>query len=575
MNSPLRILILEDSRDDAELIGAQLAAAAIDCDLTRVETQADFTACLESGQIDLILSDYALPSYDGLSALAAARAQAPNTPFIFVSGAMGEELAIETLKSGATDYVLKQRLSRLVPAVRRAVAEAAEHLARQKAERLLREAREESIEADMKLLEGWPDAMILISADGVIRRVNRQAEALFEYSRDEMVGQPLGILVPQRFREAHIRHVAAYALKPTHRRMGMEKDFVGLRKNGQEFPAAIALIPVETRKGPFFIATVRDITEAIRIRGELVDRAKDLARANEELRLEQQEREKVETELRLAQKLEAIGQLAAGIAHEINTPMQFIGDSVHFLREAFGDLMRLLEAYEEARSATGADAVAAAAKVADMEEAADPCYLRERVPRALERTIEGVERVTVIVRAMKDFSHPSSHDKKPTDLNRAIETALVVSRNEYKYVAEVETEFGQLPEVPCFAGEMNQVFLNLIVNAAHAIGETVKNTDRKGRLRIRTAVDGDMALIAIEDTGTGIPPEIRERIFDPFFTTKPVGKGTGQGLAIAHSIVTGKHGGTLTFDTEVGRGTRFFIRLPIDDGGRQPLAVAS
>ena len=173
--------------------------------------------------------------------------------------------------------------------------------------------------------------------------------------------------------------------------------------------------------------------------------------------------------------------------------------------------------------------------------------------------------MTSIVRAMKDFSHPHSDEKSPTDVNRALTSALMVSRNEYKYLADVETDFGTLPQVSCHAGELNQVFLNLIVNAAHAIGDAVEGTDRKGLIRVRTALEGDTVAIRIEDTGTGIPEDIRDRIFNPFFTTKPVGKGTGQGLAIAHSIITGKHGGTLTFESAMGRGTTFEIRLPIDE----------
>jgi two-component system NtrC family sensor kinase len=167
------------------------------------------------------------------------------------------------------------------------------------------------------------------------------------------------------------------------------------------------------------------------------------------------------------------------------------------------------------------------------------------------------------VRSMKEFAHPEKKEKSPVDLNQAIQNTLIIARNEYKYVAELETDFGTLPSVSCLGGEVNQVVLNMVVNAAHAIGDVVQGTERKGKISIRTRCEGEMVEIAISDTGSGIPPEIRGRIYDPFFTTKEVGKGTGQGLAIARNVVVDKHGGSLTFDTEVGRGTTFFIRLPV------------
>jgi signal transduction histidine kinase len=164
---------------------------------------------------------------------------------------------------------------------------------------------------------------------------------------------------------------------------------------------------------------------------------------------------------------------------------------------------------------------------------------------------------------MKEFAHPDQKEKAPADLNQAIQSTLTIAKNEYKYVAELETELGELPAVNCLIGSVNQVVLNIVVNAAHAIGDVVKGTENRGRIRVATRVEGNCALIAISDTGGGIPDHVRERIFDPFFTTKEVGKGTGQGLAIARSVVVDQHGGSLTFETELGKGTTFFIRLPI------------
>jgi PAS domain S-box-containing protein len=273
----------------------------------------------------------------------------------------------------------------------------------------------------------------------------------------------------------------------------------------------------------------------------------------------------LEVQLSHAQKLESIGQLAAGVAHEINTPIQFVGDNVHFLEDSFRGLSGLLAKYRKITAVPpGSPLDPVLEEVRQAEEAADVEYLIEEVPRAIGQTVDGINRVATIVRAMKEFAHPDQGtDRVLTDINQALTSTLTVARNEIKYVADVDTDFGELPLVVCLPGDLNQVFLNLIINAAHAIGAVVRDTRGKGRIGVRTRVDGDSVLIAISDTGTGVPEHIRGRIFDPFFTTKEVGKGTGQGLAIARNVVVDKHGGTLTFETEMGRGTTFLIRLPV------------
>jgi PAS domain S-box-containing protein len=281
------------------------------------------------------------------------------------------------------------------------------------------------------------------------------------------------------------------------------------------------------------------------------------------------DRKRMEVELRHAQKLEAVGALAAGIAHEINTPIQFVGDNARFLQDAFRDVDALIAEYESfcrlAQTGPGpapkeaADRLAAANKKADWE------YLKAEIPKALEQALDGVKRVATIVRGMKEFSHVDrSSQKAAADLNKALESTLIVARNELKYVADVGAQYGELPPVLCHLGDLNQVFLNLLINAAHAIGDVVKGTSKKGRIDVQTSCENGWVEIAISDTGTGIPETVRDKIFDPFFTTKEVGKGTGQGLALARAIVVEKHGGTLAFDTEIGKGTTFRVRLPVD-----------
>jgi signal transduction histidine kinase len=281
----------------------------------------------------------------------------------------------------------------------------------------------------------------------------------------------------------------------------------------------------------------------------------------------------LQTQLLQAEKLESIGQLAAGIAHEINTPAQYVGDNVEFLQQSFSELGELLKKYRALQTAAEAgdvspelvSEVSAAAGATDIE------FLEEEIPRALAQSREGIDRVTKIVRAMKEFSHPGSEEKKPFDLNRAIESTVTVARNEWKYVAELEMDFdADLPPVPCLVGELNPVVLNIVVNAAHALAEAQpENSVEKGKIRVKTRSEGEWAVIEISDNGTGIPEEIRSKIFDPFFTTKTVGKGSGQGLAIARSVVVDKHGGTIEVESALGEGTTFRIRLPFGENGEE------
>lgn len=305
--------------------------------------------------------------------------------------------------------------------------------------------------------------------------------------------------------------------------------------------------------------TILDITERKRMEDAL--RAREL-----QLRTEIAERQRMEVALHLKQRLESVGQLAAGIAHEINTPVQFVNDSVHFVRDTMQDYATLLKAHHTLLDAVaqGHDPHALANECRRLEADLDLPYLLESSPRALERALEGLERIATIVRSMKEFAHPDQREMSYVDFNRAVATTLEVARNEYKYVADVSTDLGELPAVRCYVGEINQVVLNLVVNAAHAIADGPGGQTGKGRIDVVTRQDGDEVLLEVRDSGCGIPDEIRDRIFDPFFTTKEVGRGTGQGLAISRSIVVDKHGGSMAVESAVNRGTTFTVRLPLN-----------
>ena len=275
----------------------------------------------------------------------------------------------------------------------------------------------------------------------------------------------------------------------------------------------------------------------------------------------------LETKLRQAQKLESIGQLAAGIAHEINTPTQYVGDNVRFLKDSFQDYSTVVGAAGEIvkRGKTDEAQADSLARLGDAIEKADMEYLETEVPKAFKQALDGVERICKIVQSMKDFAHPGSVGKQASDLNKAIESTITVASNEWKYVAEVVTDYeASLPLVPCMIGELNQVILNMIVNAAHAIGDVI-TAGGKGTITIATRRTGDWAEIRVSDTGSGMPEHVIKKIFDPFFTTKDVGCGTGQGLAISHTVIVDKHKGTIDVESVVGKGTTFVIRLPLND----------
>jgi C4-dicarboxylate-specific signal transduction histidine kinase len=293
----------------------------------------------------------------------------------------------------------------------------------------------------------------------------------------------------------------------------------------------------------------------------LADRDQRLRERNRDLQQVLDSERRMQAELQQAQKLEAVGRLASGIAHEINTPIQYIGDNTRFLEEAFGAICELLRLHRQALEASTLPDAARQELVVACEHA-ELEYLLEQGPKSIARTLEGLQRVATIVRAMKEFAHPDQKEMVATDLNRALLATLEVTRNEYKYVAEVETDLGELPRVTCHAGDVNQVFLNIVVNAAHAVEDVVRGTHRRGTIGVQTRREGDSVVVAISDTGAGIPAAVRDRVFDPFFTTKEVGRGSGQGLSIARSVVV-NHQGALTFETREGEGTTFFIRLPI------------
>ncbi len=316
------------------------------------------------------------------------------------------------------------------------------------------------------------------------------------------------------------------------------------------------------------IAKSEATTKALRVRESELSAA--LARADDE----HAARVALEAELHQAQRLESLGRLAAGVSHEVNTPVQFVSDSLVFARTALGELFQLLEVHRAAFDSMRAGeppSLELIASVESAEEEADVPYLAERLPKAIERSIDGLDRIAAIVRSMKAFSHAERSLMVPADLNRAIRESLVETSACHVGIAVVEADLEELPLVSCNLEEMNQVMVSLVSNAARAISTSHDDDGAKGIIRVRSRREASDVVISVSDDGVGIRDEIKPHVFDPFFTTREVGSGLGQGLAVAKNLVE-LHAGHISFVSAPGRGTTFTIRLPIE---RAPAKVES
>lgn len=316
------------------------------------------------------------------------------------------------------------------------------------------------------------------------------------------------------------------------------------RSDGTIIPLRWNVLPVKDDKGPLLVEIFFDITE----------------------------RKKLERQLEISRKLESIGSLASGIAHEINTPIQYISDSISFLSSVYSDLEELREKYESLLEAVaqGRETEKEIKDISRIKDEIDLDFLLTEAPKSYERITAGIERVANIVRAMKNFAHPGGEGVKSVDINRSLSDIVTVAKNEWKYCADLELDLTpNLAPIPGHAGPLNQVFLNLLVNSAHALTDKLAETGEKGLIRIGSRLAQDYVEIFFSDTGTGIPPQIQNRIFDPFFTTKEVGKGTGQGLTIVHEIIVNRHNGSIDLKSTPGEGTTFTIRLPLKPSAEQ------
>ena len=375
-----------------------------------------------------------------------------------------------------------------------------------------------------ELFRAVPGAIIVIADDGLVEAVNEETQRMLGYAEGELVGRNHAVI----FGKIAIPHEAAKGKV-------QRSERALLTKTGHRIPVLLSATVMDTGQHRALVCVAVDLTE----------------------------RKKLEAELLHAHKLESIGRLAAGVAHEINTPIQFISDSVRFACDAVRDLAPVYRRYREVRESAhaGPEFLEQLRQLDAVEANADVAFLFEQLPGALNRAMEGLQQVASIVRATKDFAYPTTRERRMANINKALQSTLIIGKQEYAGCADIELELGELPLVPCHIGELNQVFLNLLINAAHAIQD--RKRGGRGRIRVRTSVVGPSVLIEITDDGDGIPEIIQNSIFDPFFTTKDVGRGSGQGLAIARSVVVERHGGSLEFSTSPEHGTQFFVRIPL------------
>jgi PAS domain S-box-containing protein len=412
-------------------------------------------------------------------------------------------------------------------------------------ERLVREvARREQAEQALRvserryrqLTEETRDAIVLADQQGEITLFNRAAQTIFGYSEAEVLGQALTILMPAEFHEAHRAGFQRYLDTREARIIGRTVELRGRRKSGDSFPLEMSLSAVDLPEGVGFLGAIRDLTERVRLQGRIVQ----------------------------AEKLASLGLLSAGVAHEINNPLAYVTNNLAVLERDLRGLALVLAAYEEARPALETANPELAARIESLTSECDLPYIQENLGSILESTRRGAKRVSSIVDNLREFARLDQAAIDRVDLNAAIARCLELMRGRLEgHRIDVVQTLGELPPIVCAPAQINQVILNLLLNAQQAIEVTGRNA---GRIEIRTQANRREVVLEIADNGCGIPEEIHSRIFDAFFTTKPVGEGTGLGLSISHSIVS-DHGGRIELESAPGQGSRFRIILPVEGKG--------
>lgn len=538
MNPPYRILHFLDSKNSESYIADELNNENFLFESTFVDSIDSFKKAINNFQPDLVITDYRHQNFNGIAAITQAKKAFPDTLIFILTESISEFDAIECIKAGVSNIINKDQISSILMIVQEAQKYQQARLEKKLVEAQL--AREREILSIS--LANIGEAIVTIDLTGEIVLFNTAAQQITGYSESQAVGKPaqkvLRILDEKtnKFLEDPINHLLeidnSFDINTAQRRpVLVTKSNKKILISGKITP-----IRIDQQSHAGYVLVFDDVTE----------------------------KEQIAAQSMLSSKMESIGQLAAGIAHEINTPIQYLGDNLHYIQHA-------LETYIESDEKlthflqTNASSIPAAQEVLDFRNSQRIDHLNLEIPSAIQESFEGIERVRKIVQAIREFSHPSQKGKAFADINKSIQTTVTISRNEWKYCADLVTELDpNLPLVLCRIDELNQVLLNMIVNATHAIQEKQKGIDKdKGKITIRTSLEKDKVRIAVADTGCGMSEDIVNRIFDPFFTTKEVGKGTGQGLSLAYNIIVNHHHGAINVHTQENIGTTFTIELPI------------
>lgn len=545
---PTRLLLVDPDYEEAARVIALLQRNEIESyAIKHAQGFEDAEDLLEAHEFDAVLLDLATPVGRDAAVLKNLIGLAVNTPIIVLTQTEDETAGVMAVQAGAQDFLVKSRLNSDM--LRRVIRYSIDRVRfRQDVDGLAREIAHRKRIADalsdsqnrmMAINDSLFEGVLVFDESGHIALSNRAADRLLS-DDDKLPSRDLDEVFRLVLDEQPVSFSAGPFLEVIRQGAGIQdEDAVFVRRDGTAVAVAYACVPLMEKDGvQGAILSFRDI-------GAFKQAQRDALQAS---------------------KLASVGQLAAGIAHEINTPIQYIGDNLRFMSNAFQSLVGLLRRSEQLLSELDAPAAAQArAALERAREQADADYLLENIPEATRQSLEGAGQVARIVLAMKEFSHPGERAKAEVDINRSVENTVAVSRNEWKQWAQLETRLDEnLPRVNCLAGEINQVLLNLVVNAAHAIEEAQRGGE--GRIVVSTRrLDEDRVEIAVEDNGIGMTDAVKEQIFDPFFTTKKVGKGTGQGLSICRDVVVAKHGGRISVDSTPGAGSRFSVILPIGE----------
>jgi two-component system, NtrC family, sensor kinase len=534
----INVLLVEENEDHIILINNAFLRHAEKYRLTSAKNI--FEAKKFVKEADIILTNLSLPDGSGVEFLKD-RNIYDNVPVIVLESFVDQETVVKLIKSGVMDYVNKST---------EAFETLPEKIEKYIELRDLRMDRKKTSDQQNKLstaISHSSEAIVITDIKGNIEFVNPAFEKVTGYSSEEVLGKN-----PSMFKSGqHDKKFYENLWRTILSGKPWKGHFIDRRKDGSVYEEDASISPVFGDGGKIinFVALKRDVSDRINI----------------------------ENQLRHAQKMEGIGTLAAGIAHEINTPLQYLHDNTLFIKDS---LSSIFKAFDEAKKIVGscnmenpAEIEKKFTRMKEIFNNENLNYLTTEIPAAIGENENGIQIVRKIVMAMKNFSHPGMKTMQKADINEAIRSTITITKNVWKYSAEIETGFAEkLPEVTCHIADINQVFLNMITNSCDAIAEKNEkngNSDTPGKIKVRTYCDEDFVHIEITDDGNGIPQAVIDKIFQPFFTTKQVGKGTGQGLALSYDIIVNKHNGKISVESEPGEGTKFTVSLPIENNENQ------